>query len=164
MLAPFPVIISHRRKHGHSISVENRRVKAATAAGHNPCGHENPERKEQRQSRQAWQETARLRKCTGQDVEGTEGALEEDKSREEECLAEHNARLGPDFQGVKPLLAHEAARRTAALYGASRPRPTVGPWHSLTPASPAAFQMTSQPFRINPRLCARDEKRLLALE
>ena len=47
------------------------------------CGHQSPGRKEQRCSSQ---ETASLRKCTGKDVEGTKGAVGEDRSREEECL------------------------------------------------------------------------------
>ncbi|OLB32107.1 MAG: hypothetical protein DMG42_02010 [Acidobacteria bacterium] len=53
-------------------ALKNDNVKVTKAAGFSPYSHQDLGRKEQRRSRQ---ETACLRKCTGQDVEGTEGAL-----------------------------------------------------------------------------------------
>src|SRR5215469_394180 len=85
MLGRFRVIDCRRRTNEHCVSVKRRSVKARTTVSHGQCGHQNPERKEQR----CWsQETASLRECAGKDVEGTKGAVGQDQSREEEGLGQ----------------------------------------------------------------------------
>ena len=75
--------ISPRRKHGHSISVEKRRIKATKAIDRRQLRHRNLGREEQRRSSK---ETAHVCKRESQNSEGAKGAVGEGESREEERL------------------------------------------------------------------------------
>ena len=88
MLARYPAVDSSAggSQNGDCISVEKRSVKATKAVEQHQLSHRSLGREEQRRS---WQETARLPKCTGQNVEGTEGAVGKDESQKQKCMTEN---------------------------------------------------------------------------
>ena len=88
VLARLRVIHSSRRtnEHEHFGSPEKRSFKTSATVGHAQLGYDNPGRKEQRQSRQAWQETSDVCKRKSQNSEGAKGEVGEGESSEEERL------------------------------------------------------------------------------
>lgn len=75
------LVDSRRRNNERFVRPQKRSVKVATAVGHTPLGYENPNRKEQRQSRQAPQEMAHVSKRKSQNSEGARGAVGEGEGR-----------------------------------------------------------------------------------